>query len=377
MDNWPDSRRRSRRERGEEVPPQAGVLSAHSYGVPSAEPYDAADPYAGGRHGPPRRRRPNWGRRVGVGLLVLLLVLVVGYVYLDSQLRRETVLADYSGRPEDTPGTNWLIVGSDSRKGLSKAERRRLATGKRDVGRRTDTMMLLHISEGDGQTALVSLPRDTLVSIPGRGDNKLNAAFSFGGPRLLVRTVEKATGIRIDHYAEIGFGGFVGMVDAVGGVDMCIKQPMRDPKAGLNLKAGCQELDGAQALGYVRTRATPRADLDRVKRQRQFFSALIDRATGPSVLLNPFRAIPLATNASSTFSVDDGDHLHHLIGLAFAMREVSGKDATGVTTTVPISGGGSSPSVGAYIRWDPAKAPRLFRALREDRPIPKDVIDDK
>jgi LCP family protein required for cell wall assembly len=377
MDKWPDDRARSRRRR-EEVPPQTSVMSAGPY-VDGRD--DAYDPYSA--HGPggggakryrPGRRRPRWGQRVGIGLLVLLLVLIVGYFYFDYQLRRDGVLADYSGRPEDTPGTNWLIVGSDSRKGLSRAERRKLATG-RDVGRRTDTMMLLHISDGDGQTTLLSLPRDSFVDIPGRGGNKLNAAFSFGGPKLLVRTLEKATDIRIDHYAEIGLAGFVGMVDAVGGVDLCIKQAMRDPKAGLNLKAGCQELDGAQALGYVRTRASARADLDRVKRQRQFFSALIDKATGPGVLLNPFRSIPLASHSAATFSVDDGDHLHHLLGLAFAMREVSGKDATGVTTTVPIGGSGSSPTAGAYIRWDQSKAPRLFEALREDKPIPKDVID--
>jgi LCP family protein required for cell wall assembly len=373
MDNWRDGWTRSSRRR-EEVTPPTSVMPARSYDDAYGDPYD---PYAGydrgaGRPGRPPRRRRRWGRRIMIGLVTVVLLLAAGYVYLDFQLQRAEVLTDYAGRPADTPGTNWLIVGSDSRQGLSRSERRRLATG-RAAGKRTDTMMLLHIPEGDGQTTLLSLPRDSYLQIPGRGYNKLNAAFAFGGAKLLVRTVEGATGIRIDHYAEIGLGGFVGMVDAVGGVDLCVKQPIRDPKAGLNLKSGCQELNGGQALGYVRTRASARADLDRVKRQRQFFSALIKKATGPGVLLNPFRSIPLATQAAATFSVDEGDHLHHLLGLAFAMRDVTGGGG-GLTATVPIGGEGSSPAIGSFIRWDPAKAPRLFRALRQDQKIPRDVI---
>lgn len=370
MSNWPGGWTRKRRSR-EEVTPRTSVMPSGSY-PDDREPYD---PWAGAqRRGRPPGHRPRWGKRIGAGLLVLLVLLVIGYVYLDFQLQRDGVLADYSGRPEDTPGTNWLIVGSDSRKGLSRSDQRKLATG-RAAGRRTDTMMLLHIADSDeGQTTLLSLPRDSYVPIPGKGSNKLNAAFALGGPKLLVRTVEKATDLHIDHYAEIGFNGFVGMVDAVGGVDLCIKQSMRDPKAGLNLKAGCQELDGPQALGYVRTRASARADLDRVKRQRQFFSALVKKSTGAGVLLNPFRSIPLASHSAETFSVDDGDHLHNLLGLAWAMRAVS-SGGDGITTTVPIGGEGSSPAVGSFIRWDQDKAPRLFRALRQDRPIPKDAVD--
>jgi LCP family protein required for cell wall assembly len=371
MGNWPDDWTRDSGHR-EEVNPQTRVMPAGSYRAAHGDRGASYGGYGAG-DGHRRLRRPRWGRRIVIGVVVLLLALVAGYVYLDLQLQREEVLADYSGRPADTPGTNWLIVGSDSRAGLSRSDQAKLKTG-RAQGRRTDTMMLLHIPDSGGQTTLLSLPRDSYVPIPGRGSNKLNAAYSIGGPKLLVRTVEKATRIRIDRYAEIGFSGFVGMVDAVGGVNLCIKQPMRDPKAGLNLKAGCQDLDGPQALGYVRTRASARADLDRVKRQRQFFSALVKKATGPGVLLNPFRSIPLASHSASTFAVDSDGHLHHLLGLAWAMRAVS-SGGDGVTTTVPIGGEGSTPAVGSFIRWDEGKAPRLFRALREDRPIPKDVIE--
>ena len=115
---------------------------------------------------------------------------------------------------------------------------------------------------------MVSIPRDSYVPIPGHGEDKINAAFALGGAPLLAQTVEQATGLRLDHYAEIGFDGFAEMVDAVGGVTMCLPEPISDPLAGIDLPAGCQELDGRSALGYVRTRATPRADLDRMTNQR-------------------------------------------------------------------------------------------------------------
>lgn len=348
------------------------------------DPYDdphAGDQLAGGRFdqggygdGPrggarPRRRRRRWPRVLGVLAAAVLLLVAGGYFYLDARLKRESVLVDYAGRVADTPGTNWLIVGSDSREGLSKADQKRLATGFAG-GRRTDSMMLLHY--GSGGTSLISLPRDSYVPIPGHGSNKLNAAFAFGGPKLLVQTVEKSTGVRIDHYAEIGFGGFVGVVDAVGGVDICVKDDIKDHKAGLDLKAGCQTLNGGQALGYVRTRAFARADLERVEHQRQFFAALMKKSTSPGTMLNPFRSIPLATNATSNFLVDDGDHLYDLIRMMWAMKGVSG--GGGVTTTVPIGGGGSSAAAGSYITWDRARAARLFDALKQDQPIPQDAV---
>jgi LCP family protein required for cell wall assembly len=226
-------------------------------------------------------------------------------------------------------------------------------------------MMLLHT--GSNGPVLVSLPRDSYVPIPGHGYNKLNAAFAFGGPRLLVRTVEQATKIHIDHYAEIGFGGFVGMVDAVGGVRMCVPQRMKDRKAGINLAPGCQNLKGGDALGFVRSRAFARADLQRVENQRKFLAALTHKATSPGVLLNPFRIIPFALRSTDDFAVDNGDHLYNLVGFAWAMRGLTG--GSGLTTTVPIGGTGSAAGVGEYITWDTTRAGALFRALREDKAV--------
>lgn len=319
--------------------------------------------------GPRFVRRRRWPKVLLVLVLLFGFAVVGGYFYLDSRLHRTEALSDYPGRPAAGPGTNWLIVGSDSRQGLTRQQQRSLATGFA-AGGRTDTMLLLHI--GAAGTTLISLPRDSYLPIPGHDPNKLNAAFAFGGPKLLVRTVEQATDVRIDHYAEIGFGGFVGVVDAIGGVRMCPGTAMKDPKAGLDLKPGCQTLNGAQALGYVRTRATPRADLDRVAHQREFFGALLSKATSLGVVLNPFQSVPLALHATDNFTVDQGDHLVDLMDLLWTMRGAG--SGGGVTTTVPVGGFGSAPGVGSYLRWDRAKASALFGAVRTDGKVPANVI---
>jgi LCP family protein required for cell wall assembly len=311
-------------------------------------------------------RRPRRGGRLKAVLLVLLAAIVAFGVYIDVNLNRTEALPADSAT--ESAGTNWLIVGSDSRAGLSQEEQDELATGG-DVGQRTDTIMLLH--SGSSGPVLVSLPRDSFVDIPGHGRDKLNAAYAIGGPELMVRTVESATGLHVDHYAEIGFGGFVGAVDAVGGVDMCIPEPIRDPKAALDIEEGCQELDGATALGYVRTRATAGSDFDRVERQRAFLSALMGKASSPTTLLNPFRLVPLATALTGAITVDDGDHVWHLVGLAWAMRGLSGGE--GITTTVPVGGVGSSGGA-SVVRWDRERALELFDALAADETPPESAL---
>ncbi|SDH85283.1 cell envelope-related function transcriptional attenuator common domain-containing protein [Sinosporangium album] len=307
--------------------------------------------------------------RLLAGLLVLLLVAsIVGYFWINGRLAaNDKVLADYEGRRDDTAGTNWLLVGSDSRKGLSRADRNRLATG-RAAGQRTDTMMLLHIPD-DGRPVLVSLPRDSYVPIHNKGRNKLNAAYAFGGAPLLARTVEEVTGLRIDHYMEVGFAGFVDIVDAVGGVNICVKQPLKDPKAGINLKKGCQDMDGGTALGYVRTRVTGGLpDLDRAQRQRQFFAAVVKKASSPGTLINPFRMVPLATSATDAVVVDGGTSAFNLLSLGLAMG------GNPITTSVPVTPA-NVPGVGSVLQWQRESALRMFNALAEGKPVPKDVLN--
>jgi LCP family protein required for cell wall assembly len=308
--------------------------------------------------------------RVGKILMILLLVVVLGSIgllfYYDSKLDRIDALPAYAGRPSDTPGTNWLIVGTDSRSDLTDEQRRDLATGDAD-GSRTDTIMLVHNPPGGGKAVVVSIPRDLYVEVPGQGSLKINASFSIGGPALLVRTVENLTGIRIDHYAEIGFGGFDTLVDSVGGVDMCIDQPLNDPKAGLRLAKGCHRLNGREALGLVRTRAFPRADLERVINQRKFLAALVSRATSPTVLLNPFRLFGFIGGAIDALTVDERDHIWNLASLMFALRDP-------ITTTTP-AGESTFTDEGLALPVN-EQTEEFFALLRAGQPIPDDLLVD-
>jgi LCP family protein required for cell wall assembly len=317
----------------------------------------------------PRHKR-HWGRILLAAMLVFVVSVVAGTLWLDSSLHRIPALANYEDRPASGAGTTYLLVGSDSRQDLTPDQQALLATGG-DVGNgRTDTILIVHIPGlgSNAPTTMVSIPRDSYLSIPGYGSDKINAAFAFGGAPLLAQTVEQATGLRIDHYAEIGFDGFATMVDAVGGVTMCPSEPISDPLAGIDLPAGCQKLDGRDALGYVRTRATPRADLDRMLNQRAFMSALLHRVLSPAVLLNPLRWYPMSHAAGDAVAVDEGDHIWDLARLAWALR------GDVVTTTVPIGefGGGDS---GSVVVWNDDTAGQLFDALRSDSAVPPDVID--
>ena len=284
--------------------------------------------------------------------IVLVCTLVLG-LWADSRLTRTEALPPGG---ESGAGTNWLLVGSDSREGLSDEDIERLGTGG-DVGvGRTDTIMVLHIPRS-GKAQLVSIPRDSYVNVPGFGEDKINAAFTYGGPELLAETIEGSTGLHMDHYAEIGMGGLANLVDSVGGVDMCPEEPIDDPLAGISLQPGCQNFDGPTSLGYVRTRATAQGDLDRVQRQRDFFSALLHKITSPATILNPVRMVSLVDKTTGYFTVNKGDHVWHLAHVALAM-------AGGVETkTVPL-GGFMDTEVGSVVLWDDEASQQLFDSMK-------------
>jgi LCP family protein required for cell wall assembly len=323
--------------------------------------------YGGGRR--PRRPRLRLVLAFLAGLVAVLLILVIGgYFYLDGRLHRSNELVSYSGQPAAGSGSNWLITGSDSRQGLTRKQERKYHTGRDVGGQRSDTIMLLHISGNGSPAVLVSLPRDSYVQIPGYGWNKLNAAYSFGGPKLLAKTVQNATGLRIEHYMGIGFGGLVNVVDSIGGVTMCFRQPIHDRASGLNLKKGCHTLSGGQALSFVRTRHQfSSQDLQREQNQRVFVKALLSKMTSPGVMFNPFVAVPAALGSADSVIVDDGTHLNNLMSVAFAMRQPE-------TTTVPIASSNYATSAGDAVKWDSVQAGRLFRDLNTDTPIPKRLI---
>ena len=323
---------------------------------PSAQPAPEDVPLQVSRG---RRRGPKVRRKVklpGCGaVLALVIALLIGSVLVaDSRLNRTAAMPDQ--QISGTSGTNWLLVGSDSRTGLSEKDVERLGTGG-DLGTvRTDTIMLMHLPLR-GKPTLVSIPRDSYVPVPGYGYDKINAAFSIGGPQLLVETVEQNTGLHVDRYAEIGMGGLAGVVDAAGGVEICVAEPIDDPLANINLQPGCQQMDGPTALGYVRTRATAQGDLDRVARQREFMTTLVTRLLSPSVYLNPFRMARLLWVTPSLLTVNSDDHAWNLARILIALR--GGLE----TETVPI-GGFTDTEVGNVVLWDDTAAEALFASLR-------------
>src|SRR5436190_3614678 len=318
--------------------------------------------------------RPRGGRRwlrprrilaILAGLVALIVVAAVAvYFSVNSKLTKVDALTPVSFT---SAGTNWLITGSDSRAGLTKKEENQLALGHNIPGSRSDTILLLHVPANGTRPTLVSLPRDSYVPIPGHGYNKLNAAYAFGGPKLLVQTVQNVTGLPISHYMGIGFGGLVSVVNDVGGVQICLKAPMKDPKAGLNLKAGCQTLNGDQALGFVRTRNFAISDLQREQDQRILIKGILSKMTSPGTLANPFAVIPAANGAAAAITIDQGTGLTQLISVAFALRNP-------VTTTVPIANANLSTAAGSAVQWNHTEATQFFNDLAHDQPLPKDLV---
>ncbi|MFI1397294.1 LCP family protein [Streptomyces sp. NPDC020681] len=337
-----------------------------------------------GQGGPPYgsdpaygRPAPNWRRRIKIGsltLVVVLLAVTIGtYFWADSKLQREVDLSKVIERPGEGDGTNYLIVGSDSREGMSDEEKKKLHTGSAD-GKRTDSMMILH--DGSNGPTLISLPRDSDVEIPSfKGSEsgklfpaegrrvKLNAAYAEDGPELLVRTVEHNTGLRIDHYVEIGFAGFANIVDSIGGVEMDIPKAFKDKKSGADFQAGKQTLDGEQALAFVRTRyAFAGSDLDRTKNQQKFLAALASQTATPGTILNPFKFYPTMGAGLDTLIVDKDMSLWSLGNMFFAMKGVTGGEGTSMN--IPISG-----SRGGNLVWDKAKVKQLVEQLKNDEKV--------
>ena len=316
--------------------------------------------------GQPGRR----GRRIALVIGVVILLFIAGtagtYFWINGKLNRSVALPAFSGT---SAGTNWLIAGSDSRTGVNRTEQDQLHLGS--VGAdASDSLMLLHT--GGGRPVLISIPRDSYVLIPGYGYNKINAALAFGGPSLLVKTVESATGLRIDHYMGIGFGGLANVVGAVGGVQMCVKTAVpADPTGDSGFKglaAGCHNLSGTQAIAFVRDRHSfATSDLQRIQDQRAFLSALLSKTTSPGVYLNPFTALPFASTAASAIAVDKGTSLYGLLQVAFALRNPQ-------TGTVPIANANLATPAGDSVEWDQAQALQLFNALKQDKKVPAGLL---
>ncbi|MER5989653.1 LCP family protein [Streptomyces viridosporus] len=357
-------------------------------GAPSGQPGGrrALGPGTGASASGPgraRRRRRRWA--LGTGLTVTAAFVVaagvgwVVYLKLDGNITPDEAAAAELARFEEERPTalvkdalNILLIGSDSRSG---AENRRYG---RDVGtERSDTVILLHLPAGRRSATAVSVPRDLMVDVPGclhRDGSRtepefaaFNTAFERGGSACAIRTVEKLTDIRVDHHVVVDFHGFTKMVDAVDGVEVCLREPVDDEAAGLRLPAGRVTLDGEQALGYVRARKSlgDGSDTERMERQQRFLGALVSKVRSNGVLLNPVKLYPLLDAATSSLTTDP--ELANLRGLYELVRGLRNIPTERVQfLTVPRE---------PYVRdanrdqlAEPA-AEKLFDRLRRDAPV--------
>ncbi|MEV5509600.1 LCP family protein [Streptomyces orinoci] len=332
------------------------------------------------RHGV--RRSPRWGLRVAAVISAgILATSGIGHAVvhrINRDIGRLDPFAGLSDRPRGSAGLNVLLVGTDSRDTITEEQRTRYKLGG-DACHCTDTMMLVHLSADRDRASVVSLPRDTYTILPERTDRqgrfhpahpqKLNAAYAEGGPSLTVRSVERLTGVHIDHYLEVDFSSFMKTVDLLGGVQVCTTRPLRDSYSGLDLPAGTSTLGGGQALQYVRARHVDgSSDLGRMRRQQRFVASLLHQVTSSGMLLNPVRFQQVATTLLGSVRADRGFGTEDLVELGRKLKDLSpaSSEFTSVpvaTVDFPVKG------VGSTVKWDEPAAARIFQALREDRPI--------
>lgn len=284
----------------------------------------------------------SWGpetaggkRRNPVRLTLLVLVaLLLGFVAVPAtaglvSLKRLEVTALAGGAPGGPRHT--LVVGSDSRDDLTPEQLADLGTGTVD-GLRTDTIFIL--STQGGRSAILALPRDLWVTRCDGKEGRINSAYGIGGPDCLIETVQQTTGIGIDHYLEVDFPGFIDLVGAVGGVEVCLDKPIKDAFAAIDLPAGCQTLQGRDALGYVRVRKIDN-DLKRIERQQGFVAALAHKVLTPAILLNPFRSTAVARAGGRAVAVDGGVGPLDLFALMRGGRGLA--SGASIATTIPVT----------------------------------------
>ena len=338
----------------------------------------------------PRKRRRTRTQRVviGVGILAVFAVLAaisaVGYGYYRfNQINRTNVSLSKAGA--DKP-QNYLVVGSDTRDGLDKSDPdyRSFVDGKDGTGpKHSDTIMIMRIDPTDDTVNMVSLPRDLWVPIADTGESqRINTAYSADdGPQRLIDTIQQDFGIPINHYVEINFHGFQGVVDAIGGVPMYFDTPMRDGNSGLNITtAGCTTLDGVQALGFARARhleykdakgkwrSDPTGDLGRITRQQVFMRKVIDKATAKATSLDLRGTNDLLNAAVKNLTVDNSFGLDTMLALAKEFKAFSGDQlVTHTLPTTPYTTNGGA----EVLKLDTAGAQPVFDMFRGTEATPQ------
>ena len=320
-------------------------------------------------------RRPGRGWRIALlSVLAIFLVLTLATGSLALWVRHsiasgiEFIADPFAGIPArapqqkvaagEEPAVNILVLGTDSRTSASDPSQ------WKEGAQRTDAIMIVQVS-GDRKTvSVMSIPRDSWVEIPGHGQGKINAAYSYGGPSLTIHTVENLTGIHIDHFAVANFESFVALTDEIGGVRINLKTPQT--LAGKELGAGAQVLDGQQALAYTRERSSlPNGDFDRVKRQQTWMRSIVSRVLTNGTMSSPTALYSFLKTASRTVAVDESFTLNQMQSLALETRHLHSNDIRFMT--VPTAGTGTSTDGQSIVTLDADADTPLFNAFAEDR----------
>jgi LCP family protein required for cell wall assembly len=298
-----------------------------------------------------------------------LILLVAGSAwgltsYINSHLGR--VNAGTTGTPSSGP-LNILVAGLDERTGLTPRQQALLHVGQNQGEVDTDTLMLVHVPADHRYVRVVSLPRDSWVNIPGHGMNKINSALGLGGPQLMVQTVEQATGLTINDYVEVNFLGFVKVIDALGGVNICLPYAVDDRYSGLDMSAGMHHVNGITALEFARDRHSfPTSDLARIQDQQQLVSTALSEGISSGMLANPVRLESFLSATAAAIKVDEG---FNVVRLADELRGLSPSDVT--FTTVPLSNVNYvTPTGESAVLWNSSAAAALFNELKTDQPPP-------
>lgn len=316
------------------------------------------------------RRHRAFTSFVAVGLVVLLAFGAwVAYLLVQvGDVPRFDLDVDGEERPAavEGKGVNILLAGADNENAAgSLAEALEQSPDDWDPGVfRSDTLMVLHVDADRKHAQVISIPRDTYLEVPGHGKTKVNAAFSFGGPSLMVATIEKYTGIRIDHVAMVDLDGFANISDAVGGVRIYIPQTVTDSARGITWQQGWQTVKGEQALSYVRQRkGLPGGDFDRVQRQQNFLRALLDKVASTGTLGNPIKVTRLVSDLSGYLNLDSGFSTGEVRDLAIGGRGLRPADIA--FATIPITG---TPTIdgASVVTADDALVRTMFKAIADD-----------
>ena len=351
--------------------PSPSAVSAPTPEEPAASAASAASADEG-RGAAPRRRRRAW--KIGlISVLAVVLVLVLGVGALGLWLRHslgskiETIddpFAAISTRaPQQSvganqkPATNILLLGSDSR--ISAGDPSQWEAG----AQRTDAIMIVQVSGDRQEVSVVSIPRDTWVEVPGYGQAKINAAYSYGGPSLTIQTVEQLTGVRIDHFAIADFESFEALTDEIGGVVINLKTPQT--LADTQFPAGAQRLNGAQALAYTRERKSlPGGDFDRINRQQAWMRAIVSQVLHGGILTDPTKLYGFLSAVTQTMAVDEGFTIDEMQSLAIDLRGLRSRNINFLT--IPTAGTGTSEDGQSIVVRDEAADTPLYGALATD-----------